>query len=123
MPRRPRPRWCARDGCSPSSDARPEEAADRPGRSRAGGRIREALITAEQVPGLPGAGDVEHRKDRGAVRPARSQLRREHERDLAAHGGSDRSEEHTSELQSLMRISYAVLCSTKHNQTITTRHI
>src|SRR3546814_16929838 len=50
MPRRPRPRWCARDGCSPSSDARPEEAAERPGRSRAGGRIREALITADQVP-------------------------------------------------------------------------
>src|SRR3546814_9498388 len=33
----------------------------------------------------------------------------------------DRSEEHTSELQSLMRISYAVFCLTKkrtHNQTI-----
>src|SRR3546814_10426086 len=35
----------------------------------------------------------------------------------------DRSEEHTSELQSLMRISYAVFCSKKkhqkHNKTIT----
>src|SRR3546814_8369252 len=31
-------------------------------------------------------------------------------------GGTDRSEEHTSELQSLMRISYAVLClKTKSN--------
>src|SRR3546814_10280601 len=28
----------------------------------------------------------------------------------AAQGGADRSEEHTSELQSLMRISYAVFC-------------
>src|SRR3546814_6760136 len=28
-------------------------------------------------------------------------------------GGSDRSEEHTSELQSLMRISYAVFCLKK----------
>src|SRR3546814_4865579 len=28
-------------------------------------------------------------------------------------GGFDRSEEHTSELQSLMRISYAVFCFTK----------
>src|SRR3546814_3347826 len=28
-------------------------------------------------------------------------------------GGSDRSEEHTSELQSLMRISYAVFCLNK----------
>src|SRR3546814_9490907 len=30
----------------------------------------------------------------------------------------DRSEEHTSELQSLMRISYAVFCLKKKNQTI-----
>src|SRR3546814_4869542 len=30
-----------------------------------------------------------------------------------------RSEEHTSELQSLMRISYAVFCLKKKNQTIT----
>src|SRR3546814_5258666 len=29
---------------------------------------------------------------------------------------SDRSEEHTSELQSLMRISYAVFCLTKKNK-------
>src|SRR3546814_4829204 len=35
-----------------------------------------------------------------------------------------RSEEHTSELQSLMRISYAVFClKKKNNNTITTRHI
>src|SRR3546814_3307412 len=32
-----------------------------------------------------------------------------------------RSEEHTSELQSLMRISYAVFCLTQKNQNITTR--
>src|SRR3546814_9579109 len=31
------------------------------------------------------------------------------------HAGSFRSEEHTSELQSLMRISYAVFCLTKKN--------
>src|SRR3546814_9453690 len=34
--------------------------------------------------------------------------------------GSDRSEEHTSELQSLMRISYAVLCLKKKTQQETT---
>src|SRR3546814_8346980 len=35
--------------------------------------------------------------------------------------GNDRSEEHTSELQSLMRISYAVFCLQKKNhQNITT---
>src|SRR3546814_5793328 len=40
--------------------------------------------------------------------------------ELAALGefGGDRSEEHTSELQSLMRISYAVFCLKK-----TTKHI
>src|SRR3546814_1577481 len=32
-----------------------------------------------------------------------------------------RSEEHTSELQSLMRISYAVFCLKKKNKTISTR--
>src|SRR3546814_7061474 len=31
---------------------------------------------------------------------------------------TDRSEEHTSELQSLMRISYAVFCLKKKNKTI-----
>src|SRR3546814_4360474 len=35
-------------------------------------------------------------------------------------GQSSRSEEHTSELQSLMRISYAVFCLKKKKQTITT---
>src|SRR3546814_10219141 len=34
-----------------------------------------------------------------------------------AVGHSHRSEEHTSELQSLMRISYAVFCLTKKQQT------
>src|SRR3546814_6026224 len=34
---------------------------------------------------------------------------------LLAAGGSDRSEEHTSELPSLMRISYAVFCLKKKN--------
>src|SRR3546814_7871469 len=39
--------------------------------------------------------------------------------DLRRHGHTDaqiRSEEHTSELQSLMRISYAVFCLKKKNQ-------
>src|SRR3546814_2489335 len=34
-----------------------------------------------------------------------------------AQGQQTRSEEHTSELQSLMRISYAVFCLTKKKQT------
>src|SRR3546814_1299719 len=32
---------------------------------------------------------------------------------VSSGGGTDRSEEHTSELQSLMRISYAVFCLKK----------
>src|SRR3546814_3582264 len=36
-------------------------------------------------------------------------------RGFVAHGLQERSEEHTSELQSLMRISYAVFCLTKKN--------
>src|SRR3546814_4609264 len=42
---------------------------------------------------------------------------------LDDQGGHDRSEEHTSELQSLMRISYAVFCLKKKNKnnTITTQ--
>src|SRR3546814_7518373 len=34
---------------------------------------------------------------------------------------ADRSEEHTSELQSLLRISYAVFCLNKHNKPRKTR--
>src|SRR3546814_6473674 len=36
--------------------------------------------------------------------------------------GARRSEEHTSELQSLMRISYAVFCLKKTTHKINTRH-
>src|SRR3546814_7054256 len=36
---------------------------------------------------------------------------------LASHGRDRRSEEHTSELQSLMRISYAVFCLPKQKDT------
>src|SRR3546814_4423101 len=39
----------------------------------------------------------------------------------ASRRTAPRSEEHTSELQSLMRISYAVCCLTKHN-TKATQH-
>src|SRR3546814_8066449 len=37
-------------------------------------------------------------------------------RELQAIDGAERSEEHTSELQSLMRISYAVFCLKKKNK-------
>src|SRR3546814_5555558 len=43
-----------------------------------------------------------------------------HGRPVRALGLSLRSEEHTSELQSLMRISYAVFCLKKNTKTYTT---
>src|SRR3546814_7638176 len=47
------------------------------------------------------------------------EIRRERRIELAGEGFRYRSEEHTSELQSLMRISYAVFClkkKKKHNR-------
>src|SRR3546814_6831184 len=41
---------------------------------------------------------------------------------LGAWQGGARSEEHTSELQSLMRISYAVFCLKKNNKTQKNKH-
>src|SRR3546814_5575254 len=57
-----------------------------------------------------------------AGRPAPC-LRRDGRRDqlqLSARRLAPRSEEHTSELQSLMRISYAVFCLKKNNKTLVT---
>src|SRR3546814_6904433 len=56
--------------------------------------------------GVP-AGD--HRRGRGLVRHPPRRHRRA--------GGVRRSEEHTSELQPLMRISYAVFCLQKNQDT------
>src|SRR3546814_6766653 len=41
---------------------------------------------------------------------------------MRGFGGTLRSEEHTSELQSLMRISYAVFCLKKKKKTQITKH-
>src|SRR3546814_7035061 len=49
---------------------------------------------------------------RRVVRPADDRARA-HRRRACRDGGRRRSEEHTSELQSLMRISYAVFCLKK----------
>src|SRR3546814_4951677 len=46
----------------------------------------------------------------------RERRRQQSETQRAAAARLDRSEEHTSELQSLMRISYAVFCLKKTNQ-------
>src|SRR3546814_3568493 len=46
-----------------------------------------------------------------------------HRRNLLRSLTLDRSEEHTSELQSLMRISYAVFCLNKKKKTYTQSYI
>src|SRR3546814_6657258 len=62
-----------------------------------------------------------HERDRQDERAGQSQHQRDRHRceRLALHAleGEQRSEEHTSELQSLMRISYAVFCLKKKNKT------
>src|SRR3546814_8313459 len=58
----------------------------------------------------------------GRALQVRRRRRREQPARLQARDAEDdaaRSEEHTSELQSLMRISYAVFCLTKKNKTKT----
>src|SRR3546814_5633836 len=67
------------------------------------------------------AGDAHHARQRGAVdiRIQQTDLApglRQSERKVHCRGRlADRSEEHTSELQSLMRISYAGFCLKKKN--------
>src|SRR3546814_3371010 len=70
-----------------------------------------------------------HRVSRGRIR--RRQLRKDGSRDAARGDGSPapsralhtrRSEEHTSELQSLMRISYAVFCLKKKQEEMLYKH-
>src|SRR3546814_4000953 len=61
------------------------------------------------------------RHDRyGFARADHMQRRRKDRRITVPRGTEERSEEHTSELQSLMRISYAVFCLKKKNTKIIT---
>src|SRR3546814_10862234 len=67
--------------------------------------------------GAAGAAELSERlwRDLGEARRYRRADLRDHRGDALRHG---RSEEHTSELQSLMRISYAVFClKKKKNET------
>src|SRR3546814_1190884 len=70
-----------------------------------------------------GAGDAAQLEAEGDVAQHR---RPGHQREVLEHEGAlwprdSRSEEHTSELQSLMRTSYAVFCWTKKNNNKTAR--
>src|SRR3546814_7084265 len=52
----------------------------------------------------------------GPMNCAGRQVATVHRLEFVSRGRSNRSEEHTSELQSLMRISYAVFCLKKKNK-------
>src|SRR3546814_2868991 len=75
---------------------------------RRGAQIRQAMLVAQQGKQhfrIEEAAAVQERKDEVGHRPIEQR--------------GIRSEEHTSELQSLMRISYAVFCLKKQKQTNT----
>src|SRR3546814_2131607 len=61
-------------------------------------------------------GGHERRRAQRAHGVARARTRQPHLDGTLTHGHAKRSEEHTSELQSLMRISYAVFCLKKNKR-------
>src|SRR3546814_5075721 len=87
-------------------------------RTTAGGHLRHPHIRRGRVRGGASADGqgVAPAANRPAAHPARSGQRRSARQGAApplSGAGQRRSEEHTSELQSLMRISYAVFCLKK----------
>src|SRR3546814_8996992 len=80
------------------------------------GRLQRAAVL--QVSGNPGRAErmvADRRADLGRHRASA------HHRERIGLG-QGRSEEHTSELQSLMRISYAVFCLKKKKKQYTSKH-
>src|SRR3546814_9426528 len=68
------------------------------------------------TPGYPQEG-ADHESEEGQEALLRNAARPSSESEAGPKPAPDRSEEHTSELQSLMRISYAVFCLKKKKQT------
>src|SRR3546814_10188849 len=95
-----------------------------PDRQMPGGILLPAFVLAPHFGDLDAAMMFMDRAERRARFDRLQLLRIADQHDLRARVGGmgeDRSEEHTSELQSLMRISYAVFCLNK--QTTTTRKL
>src|SRR3546814_6162621 len=74
------------------------------------GRLPRFDLAAGKFP------EMRHRLARRALLQQHAAIR------VDQSGGDHRSEEHTSELQSLMRISYAVFCLKKKNEHISLKH-
>src|SRR3546814_1656836 len=76
-------------------------------------RVRGTLLAAAAPSRTASKSTICDRRRRRGTASARSCAF--HCRGKEKYAGEDRSEEHTSELQSLMRISYAVFCLKKKN--------
>src|SRR3546814_5849944 len=86
--------------------------------ARAGGRPRRARVRGSDPDRLLPADIFEQLQRQPEGRGREAEAARRHVPGRSECGGAeDRSEEHTSELQSLMRISYAVFCLKKKNNT------
>src|SRR3546814_2657405 len=106
FPYTPRCRSCCRgggrDGCARQCKREGQDAQDHRRQPSCRGRwSRQGRTLGAEMDGLP------------AVRLHRARWRRHGREGGGGRGGAGRSEEHTSELQSLMRISYAVFCLKK----------
>src|SRR3546814_7048359 len=83
----------------------------------AGAKSREFLVkTAPLILG-PGKPCISYRCRRQNDNPADGRALVQAFKNMRGHMVAERSEEHTSELQSLMRISYAVFCFHKKTTT------
>src|SRR3546814_3142697 len=103
----------------PTSDSRSTSALELRRQHQRGSRPLDAVHRSDPVGERVHVADRRHHPRRRQVPDAAYRLQAAHLRHLPQrldHGrhllriDGDRSEEHTSELQSLMRISYAVLC-------------
>src|SRR3546814_9176932 len=70
----------------------------------------------------PAAAQRDHDQDTTRLRPQTGHGHRDHRYQRRDRGDLQRSEEHTSELQSLMRISYAVFCLKNTQYEITNKN-
>src|SRR3546814_10002976 len=77
------------------------------------GRVRLSSPRTPELWGTGGGSEGRRRKSAWVAASSRTALRSVRP---TASGARPRSEEHTSELQSLMRISYAVFCLKKKNR-------
>src|SRR3546814_7223544 len=84
--------------------------------------MREAAGDVDALLLAAGEGGGRQRPEPLRDTQPRQQFARSLARGIAVRAHGARSEEHTSELQSLMRISYAVLCLKKETRKYTSDH-